>query len=45
LIRRDFSANRRLDQALRINALAGWLQTALRNLRRATWAAIIFSLL
>jgi hypothetical protein len=35
LIRRDFSANRRLDQALRINALAGWLQTALRNPRRA----------
>jgi hypothetical protein len=37
LIRRDFSANRRLDQALRINALAGWLQTALRN-PRGQWS-------
>ena len=37
LIRRDFSANRRLDQALRINTLAGWLQTALRNPRRGPY--------
>jgi hypothetical protein len=37
LIRRDFSANRRLDQALRINALAGWLQTGLRN-PRGQWS-------